>query len=135
MLLGLIEVNKLGLSERDVDMIYSLKEKAQMIVSTSLGNTYEIEIQEIRIQGTMMCPFLLGNRFKLTSQCMGMLVFVDDINTTGEESDVKKGIRNCHRMEVEKKFTYDMEKTKYTVMETGNQRTSNIKESVGLGEV
>ena len=45
-----------------------------------------------------------------------MPIFMDDINVTGKAEVVRKGIKNCRQMEMKKKFTYGLKKTKYMVI-------------------
>ena len=47
---------------------------------------------------------------------IGMPVFVDDIAAVGTADDIRKGIQNCRRMEIEKKLIYGLKKTKYMVI-------------------
>ena len=47
---------------------------------------------------------------------IGMPVFVDDIAAVGTADDIRKGIQNCKRMEIEKKLIYGLKKTKYMVI-------------------
>ena len=37
---------------------------------------------------------------------IGMTIFMDDIAATGGAEDIRKGIRNCRKMEIEKKMEY-----------------------------
>ena len=43
---------------------------------------------------------------------IGMSVFMDDIAAVGKIDDLRKGIQNCRRMEIEKKMIYGLKKTK-----------------------
>ena len=47
---------------------------------------------------------------------IGMPVFMDDIAAVGKVDDIRKGIQNCRRMEIEKKMIYGLKKTKYMVI-------------------
>ena len=62
-----------------------------------------------------------------------MPIFMDDINVTGKAEDVRKGIQNCRQMEMKKKFTYGLKKTKYMVI--GKGKPESIEEEVEAGEV
>ena len=45
-----------------------------------------------------------------------MPVFMDDIAAAGKVDDIRKGIQNCRRMEIEKKMIYGLKKTKYMII-------------------
>ena len=47
---------------------------------------------------------------------IGMPVFVDDIAAVGTADDIREGIQNCRRMEIEKKLICGLKKTKYMVI-------------------
>ena len=44
---------------------------------------------------------------------IGMSIYMDDISVSGGPEEVKKGIRKCARMEVEKKMKYSLSNAKY----------------------
>ena len=44
---------------------------------------------------------------------IGMSIYMDDISVSGGPEKVKKGIRKCARMEVEKKMKYSLSNAKY----------------------
>ena len=45
-----------------------------------------------------------------------MSVFMDDITAAGTADNIRKGIQNCRRMEIERKMIYGLKKTKYMVI-------------------
>ena len=45
-----------------------------------------------------------------------MSVYMDDIAAAGGIADIRKGIRNCGKMEKEKKMRYELKKTKYMMV-------------------
>ena len=51
---------------------------------------------------------------------IGMSVYMDDI--AGGIAEIRKGIRNCAKMEEEKKMRYKPKKTKYMIVKTGKER-------------
>ena len=65
---------------------------------------------------------------------IGMSIYMDDIPVAGGPEEVKKGIRKCARMEVEKKMTYSLSKTKYMVIKTGKEK-EDISEQVKAGNI
>ena len=49
--------------------------------------------------------------------------------------DIRKGIRNCRKMEIEKKMEYGLTKTNIVVIKTGKGITEKIEEEVRAGKV
>ena len=66
---------------------------------------------------------------------MGILGYVDDILGGDKAEAVRKTIRKMRQLEKEKKYTFGIEKTKYTVMETGKEEEEEIEEEVERGKV
>ena len=50
-----------------------------------------------------------------------MPVFMDDIAAAGTADSIRKGIQNYRRMEAEKKVIHELKKTKYMVINTGEE--------------
>ena len=59
-----------------------------------------------------------------------MPVFMDDIAAVGTADNIRKGIRNCRRMEIEKKMIYELKKTKYMVINTGKKPEEVTQEKI-----
>ena len=51
-----------------------------------------------------------------------MSVYMNDIAAAGGIEEIKKGIRNCAKMEKQKKMRYGLNKTKYMTIKTGKER-------------
>ena len=51
-----------------------------------------------------------------------MTLFMEDIAAIGDAETIKKGIRNCRKMETEKKVQYGLKKTKYMTIITGREK-------------
>ena len=49
---------------------------------------------------------------------IGMSVYMDDISAAGGIAEIRKGIRNCAKMEKEKKMRCELKKTKYMMVKT-----------------
>ena len=47
-----------------------------------------------------------------------MPVYIDDISAAGGAEEIRKGIRNCRKMETLKKFDYGLKKTKIMIVRT-----------------
>ena len=59
-----------------------------------------------------------------------MPVFMDNIAAVGTADNIRKGIQNCRRMEIEKKMIYELKKTKYMVINTGKKPEEVIQEII-----
>ena len=64
---------------------------------------------------------------------IGMSVLLGGILAVGTADNIKKGIQNCGRMEIESKIIYELKKTKYMVINTGNEPEEAIEEIVKVG--
>ena len=67
---------------------------------------------------------------------VGMPLFMDDVNTTTHQADnIRKSIRNCSQMEIQKKYTFGLKKTKYMIIDEEMGAEQIIEKSVGKGVV
>ena len=57
-----------------------------------------------------------------------MPVFMEDIAAVGTTDDIRKGIQNCRRMEIEKKMMHGLKKTKHMAINTGKELEELIEE-------
>ena len=64
-----------------------------------------------------------------------MPIFMDDIAAIGGAEDIRKGIRNCRKMEIEKTMGYRLTKTNIVVIKTGKGITEKIEEEVRAAKV
>ena len=64
-----------------------------------------------------------------------MSVYMDDIAAAGGVAKIRKRIRNCAKMEKQKKIRYGPKKTKYMMVTTGKEREEIVQENVKSGEV
>ena len=55
---------------------------------------------------------------------------MDDISVAGESEEVKKGIKKCAKIEVEKKMQYSLNKKKYMIVKTGKEKEEEISKQV-----
>ena len=58
-----------------------------------------------------------------------MPVFMDDIAAIGIAGNIRKGIPNCRRMEIEKKMIYRLKKTKYMVINMQSEHGKGTRRS------
>ena len=60
---------------------------------------------------------------------------MDDISAVEDAEEVRKGIRNCRKIETLKKFEYDLKKTKVIIVRTEKGEVEQIQERVQQGTV
>ena len=64
-----------------------------------------------------------------------MLIFMDDILAVGDAEKIRKGIRNCRKIETLKKFEYGLKKTKLMIVRTGKYEVEQIQKRLQQGTV
>ena len=72
---------------------------------------------------------------KYGENLIGKPIFMDDIAAIGGAEDIRKGIKNCRKMEIEKKMEYGLIKTNIVAIKTGKGITEKIEEEVKAGKV
>ena len=120
-----------GYNSNDFKMLHEMNKKAEIMVDTTAGQTERISIKEIVKQGSIFGPIICCtttskvNKVRETVQYsygkiyIGMSVYMDDIAAAGRIAEIRKGIRNCAKVEKEKKMRYGLKKTKYMMVKTG----------------
>lgn len=144
----LVELWKAGMREREVRMIYEMNKTANIIISTPMGKTEEIQVKDIVRQGTIFGPKLccistqkINNRIeplqtRITPELtIGAPVYVDDILAMGSKDTVEAAIRNTRMLEERKKFKFNRTKSKYMVINTGRETEVAVNESVKDGVI
>ena len=129
---SLVQMNRSGLREREVTMIQAMNREAKIVVETPSGDTDEINVKNIVKQGTIYGPQLCCvstsqvNEIKETpvtvispSVTCRAMVYVDDISGAGNKNTIENIGRNLRQMEETKKFTFNLDKSKYLVINTG----------------
>ena len=124
-----------------------MNKRSIVAIYTPFGETGNIEIKKIVKQGTTYGPVMCCvttarvNDIREKVYCkygdteIGMPVFMDDIAAVGEAEQIRKGIRNCRKMETLKKFEYGLKKTKIMIVRTGQGKKEQIQERVQQGTV
>ena len=124
-----------------------MNKRSIVTINTPFGETGNIEIEEIVKQGTTYGPVMccavtasvnnIGEKVccKYGDTGIGMQVFLDDISAVGDAEEVRKGRRNCKKMETLKKFEYGLKKTKIMIVRTGKGEVEQIQERVKQGTV
>ena len=142
----LIEMEEIGYNRNDIKMQYKMNKKPEIIVDTTVGQTKSICIKEIVKQGSIFGPTMCcvttskvnsieeTVRYSYGKIVIGMSVYMDDKAAAGI-AEIRKGIRNCAKMEKEKKMKYGLKKTKYMMVKTGNKREEIVQEHAKSGEV
>ena len=106
-------------------MIYKMNERAKITIETPAGDTGEVKVQEIVIQGTVFGAKLcyvstqsvndIGHSILslITPEAgIGAPVYVDDILGVGDVSTMERVIDNTRKMENMKKFKFSKKKSK-----------------------
>ena len=137
----LIEMKDLGYSSNDIKILYKMYKKTDTKIKTPFGEISSMEIQEVVKQGSTYGPIMCCTttskvndiskkvEVKYGEILIGMSVFIDDIAATGGAEDMRKGIRNCRKMEIEKKMEYELTKTDIVVIKTGIGIRENRREN------
>ena len=125
----LIEMYNLGYSPDTTRILYEINKTSNIVVDTQIGKTSSITAEEVVKQGTTFGPIMCCASTSRANE-IGMSVFMDDIVALGTADNIKKGIQNCRRMEIEKKMIYGLKKTKYMVINTGKEPEEVIEERV-----
>ena len=131
----------LGYDPKTLKILYEMNKETDIIIRTPVGNTDNIQVKEVVKQGTIFGPIMccaetstvnrIGEEVKYSygKINIGMPVFMDDIATAGKAEHIRKGIKNCTRMEREKKISFSLKKTKYMIVKTGREE-EEINETV-----
>ena len=113
----MIELAKLGYNKNDLEILYKLNETAQFKINTPYGDTENIETKKVVKQGTTYGPIMccasiarvieIGEKVicKYGNIEIGIPVFMDDIAAIRDADTKGKALRNCRKMETEKKNT------------------------------
>ena len=135
---------KLGYDPNTLKILYEMNKETDIIIRTPVGNTDNVQVKEVVKQGTIFGPIIccaetstvnsIGEEVKYNVKITNrMPVFMDDIATAGKADHIRKGIKNCARMEKEKKIRFGLKKTKYIIVKTG--REEEINETVRTGRI
>ena len=61
-------------------------------------------------------------KYKYGKVEIGMPVFMNDVAAVGTADNIRKGIHNYRRMEIENKMIHELKKTKYMVINSGKEK-------------
>ena len=137
----------LGYSPGTIRSLYEINKTSNIVVDTPVGKTSSITVEEVVKQGTIFGPIMCcasisrvntiqeSVKYQYGKVEIGMPVFMDDIAAVSKAKDIRKGIQNCRRMEIEKNMIYGLKKTKYMVINTGKDPKEVIEERVKEGVV
>ena len=140
----LLEMYNLGYNPNTLKNLYEMNKETDIIIRTPVGNTDNIQVKEVVKQGTvfgftMCCAETStvnsnGEELKYGKINIGMPVFMDEITRAGKAEHIRKGINNCARMEIEKKISFGLKKTKYMIVKTGREE-EQINKKVKAGRI
>ena len=118
----------LGYSPGTIRSLYEINKISNIVVDTPVGKTASITVEEVVKQGTTFGPIMCcaptsrvneiqeAVKYQYGKVEISMPVFMDDIAAVGTADNIRKGIQNCRRMEIEKKTIYGLKKTKYIII-------------------
>ena len=120
-----VDMVKPGLREREALLIYKLNEKARVKIDALFGETEQITVENIVKQGTIFGPtFCCGSmtginnigEMKASTRLtkdddIEALVYGDDIRAAGSRTTINRLGKNLRKMEREKGFAFNGEKT------------------------
>ena len=66
---------------------------------------------------------------------IGISLFMDDVMRAGRHGHVSRTIKNCREMEIKRKFTYGLKKSKYMTITTGPEEDMAITDEVEAGTI
>ena len=133
----LVDMKEAGMREREIQMLYSLNKRAEITIQTPVGEAKEIEVKESVKQGTQFGPLMCcANSAQINKMrektvthitpelSIGTLVFVDDILAAGSKDVIEKVGQNLGRMEIEKKYIFNIGngKSHYMIIKTGKKQ-------------
>ena len=133
----LIEMKDLGYSSNDIKILYEMYKKTDIKIKTPFGEIISMEIQEVVKQGSTYGPIMCCTttskvndisekvEVKYGEILIGMPIFMDDIAAIGGAEDIRKGIRNCRKMEIEKKMGYGLKRKENGVWTNKNKHSSD----------
>ena len=144
----LIDLNEIGMREREVSIIYKMNKMTKVIVNTPVGYTKEFMVEKVVKQGTIYAPILCcastGKVNNMTPQPTTIigpelqvqaLVYVDDIAGAGNKNVIEGVVENLNEMEKDKGFTFATKKTNYMVIKTGKEKDEKVELSVKRGNI
>ena len=114
----LIEMYNLGYSPGTIRSLYEINKTSNIVVDTPVGKTSSITVEEVVKQGTIFGPIMCyastsrvnkireAVKYQYGKVEIGMPVFMDNIAAVETADNIRKGIKNRRRMEIEKKMIY-----------------------------
>ena len=133
----LVDMKEAGMKEREIQTLYSLNKRAAITIQTPVRETKEIEVKEFVKQGTVFGPLMCcvnpAQIHKMKEKTMThitpelsveTLVYVDDILAAGSKGVIEKVGQNLGRIEIERKYTFNIGngKSHYMIIKTGKKQ-------------
>ena len=143
---SILEMIQAGHDINDAIMIYRMNKEAEVVIDTPVGTTEEFLVEETVRQGTIygppLCCISTDKINMMTNKpsyvynadlVIEALTYVDDILGAGNHEMVRNVVRNASEMEQKKKFTFNIDKSNYLVLKTGNDEEKEVTEKVKMG--
>lgn len=146
---GILELWKSGMSVVDANTIYEMNKRASITIDTPIGKTNIITVENTVKQGTIYGPRICSKEMEQINNLgrktvthygprieIGILAYVDDLTSAGSKDIAEKAISNANIIEVKKKATINLTKSKYMIINKKVITESDeLKTSVKNGQV
>ena len=142
---GIIELWKAGTNIVDCHTIYLMNEEAIAEIDTPFGKTENIKLADIVRQGTIygpkICNITTDKINKIAEKPITIygpnlmiesLIYMDDVVGVGNKTTIERIVRNMREMEVQKKFTFNVDKSKYMIVPPSCKYTKSKNVDVKL---
>ena len=130
----LIELKTLRYKRNDLKILEKYLKRSKVTINTPFGETGNIEIEKIAKQRIKYGPVMscattarlndIGEKIcgKYGDTEIKIPVFINHTSAVGDAEEIRKGIRNCRKMETLKKFEYGLKKTRIMIVGTENRK-------------
>ena len=143
----LLEMCNLSYGPNILKILHEMNRETDIIIITPVENIGNIQVKEVVKQATIFGPIMccaetstvnnIGEevKYRYGKINIGMPVFMDVIATKGKTEHVRQGINNCTRMEIEKKISFGLKKTKHMIIKKGREQEEEIYETLKAGRI
>ena len=146
---GIVELWKSGMNAVDANTIYNMNKKATITIQTPVGKTNNIIVENTVKQGTIYGPRICSKEMEQVNKVnkktvtfygprieIEILAYVDDLTAAGSKQTAENAICNGNMLEVKKKATINLIKSKYMIVNKKEIREGDeLKTVVGNGKM
>ena len=126
---GILELWRSGMNVVDANTIYEMNKSASITVDSPVGKTGIIIVENTVKQGTIYGPLVCSKEMEKVNTInaktityygprveIETMAYVDDLTSAGSHDTVEKVIENINSLEIKKKATVNMIKSKYMII-------------------